>query len=103
VELRLFGLSEWIEHRRDLRRAWQADARDLLERDKRQAYYHAQRLAARARARKDRAAAWHWAAVASEVARLSPVAEMHWQVVKAIAAEERAHVSGPPSPGPRYK
>lgn len=31
---------------------------------------------------------WHWAKVASEVARLSPVAEMHRDIVEGIIDEE---------------
>ena len=83
-------LGRWIARRNKLRSAWRADARDLLLRGEAQAYYKAQRLAARARARQDRDAAWHWSKVAAEVARLSPAAEMDWEVVKRIAAEESA-------------
>ena len=81
-------LKRWIDRRRQLRRLWQEDARDLIRRDERIAYYSAQRLAARARARGDRRAFWHWAKVASEVARVSPRAEMDAATVEAIAAEE---------------
>lgn len=81
-------LRRWIERRRAIRRLWHNDARDLIEREGSQAYYSAQRLAARARARKDRDVAWHWAKVAAEVARRSPDAEMDWEVVRRIVAEE---------------
>jgi hypothetical protein len=81
-------LQQWIGRRRAIRRAWQSDARELIERDESNAYYNAQRLAARARNRKDTATAWHWAKVASEVARLSSVAGMDWDIVNRIAAEE---------------
>ena len=67
----------------------QTDARALIQEDERKAYYVAQRLAARSRAEDNLAEFWHWARVASEVARLSPVAEMDLEVVKAIADEEQ--------------
>jgi hypothetical protein len=40
-------LMRWIERRRAIRQAWQSDARELIERDEPNAYYNAQRLAAR--------------------------------------------------------
>lgn len=43
-------LTGWLERRRTPRRAWRTDARELIERDETNAYYDAQRLAARARA-----------------------------------------------------
>jgi hypothetical protein len=48
----------------------------------------AQRRAARARARGDKADFYHWAKVAAEIARISPQAEMDIQMVTAIVAEE---------------
>lgn len=54
----------------------------------RHAYYEAQRLAARSRAQHATSEFWHWAKVASEVARLSPGAEMDIKVVQAIADDE---------------
>lgn len=80
--------SNWIEKRRQIRQRWQQDARTLIEKHGRQAYYEAQRLVARSRAHGDRSGFWHWAKVASEVARLSPVAEMDMKVVQTIADEE---------------
>lgn len=80
--------SNWIEKRRHIRQRWQQDARTLIEKHGRQAYYEAQRLAARSRAQGDRSRFWHWAKTASEVARLSPVVEMDMKVVQAIADEE---------------
>jgi hypothetical protein len=59
--------------------------------DEPQAYYAAQRLAARSRARGDVAAFTHWAKVAAEVARVSPIAEMDLKTVQKIAEEERRH------------
>lgn len=81
-------LTDWIEKRRAIRRRWQADARVLLEKDELGAYYAAQRLAARSRSRGDQAEFWHWAKVASEVARLSSAAEMDASVLASIVEEE---------------
>jgi len=81
-------LKRWIERRRAKRRLVDADARDLIRRDERNAYYDAQRLAARSRFRGETESFWHWAAVAAEVARVSPVAEMDMRTVEAIVDEE---------------
>lgn len=84
------SLTAWIERRRAIRRRWKTDARKLVLKDERHAYYAAQRLAARSRARGDRREFVHWAKVAAEVARLSPIAEMDLATVQAIADEEMA-------------
>src|SRR5688500_14461996 len=81
-------LRQWFDRRRAIRAAWKADAWELLERDEVNAYYSAQRLAARARARGDRALAWHWHKAAAEVCRLSPLAEMDMAVLRRTAEEE---------------
>lgn len=81
-------LSDWLTARRQIRQRWQQDACALIERYGRDAYYEAQRLAARSRAQADRSGFWHWAKAASEVARLSPVVQMDMKVVQAIADEE---------------
>lgn len=81
-------LVNWLEKRRSIRQRWQADARTLILNDERNAYYAAQRLAARSRSEGKAAEFWHWAKVASEVARLSPHAEMDLSVVQSIADEE---------------
>lgn len=81
----IFG---WIERRREIRRRWQSDGRRLINEDERGAYYAEQRLAARCRAQHDRAGFWHWAKVASEVARISSIAEMDRAIVERIADEE---------------
>lgn len=60
----------------------------MIEQHGRRAYYEAQRLAARRRAQADGSGFWHWAKVASEIARLSPVVEMDLKVVQAIVDEE---------------
>jgi hypothetical protein len=85
----MFGtLFRWLQRRRDIRRRWQADARRLIGEDESRAYYSAQRRAARSRKQGDRAGFWHWAKVASEVARLSPIAEMDRAVLQRIVDEE---------------
>lgn len=78
----------WIERRKAMRRRWQEDARNLAATDPVNAYYQAQRLAARHRARGNAAEYWHWAKVAAEVARIEPRADMDFEVVKAIADKE---------------
>jgi len=79
--------SKWIERRRELRRLYRDDARQLIERDPQTAYYDAQRAAARARLVGDGAAFLHWARVAAEVARISQ-APMNFETVEAIVDEE---------------
>lgn len=81
-------LAAWIEERKHIRQRWQRDARSMIATHDRHAYYEAQRLAARSRAQGNGSEFWHWAKVASEVARLSPAVEMDMKVVQAIANEE---------------
>ncbi|MBP1847537.1 hypothetical protein J2046_005821 [Rhizobium petrolearium] len=83
-------LRQWIEHRRAIRRRWQEDARRLAGADPINAYYEAQRRASRSRAQGNAGDYWHWAKVASEVARIEPRAAMDFEVVKAIADQETA-------------
>lgn len=83
-------LRQRIEHRRAIRRRWQEDARRLAGADPISAYYEAQRRAARSQAQGNTAEYWHWAKVASEVARIEPQAAMDFEVVKAIADQENA-------------
>lgn len=83
-------LRQWIENRRIIRRRWQEDARRLAAADPVNAYYEAQRRAARSRARGHANEYWHWAKVASEVARIESCAKMDFEVVKAIADQENA-------------
>lgn len=78
----------WLDHRQAIRRRWQADARSLIADDEPGAYYVAQRRAARSRIQGDHAGFWHWAKVASEVARLSPTAEMDRTVLQRIVDSE---------------
>ena len=84
------AVCRWVHHRRAIRRRWKADARHLAATDEVNAYYEAQRRAARARHRGDQNEFYHWAKVAAEVARLSPQAEMNIDVVRRIADEEEA-------------
>lgn len=81
-------LADWIQKRREIRRRWQHDAQCLLHSHGINAYYEAQRRAARARSEHDRCGFWHWAKVASEVARLSPDVEMDMTIVRTIADAE---------------
>lgn len=83
-------LRRWIEHRRAVRRRSQEDAMRLAGADPINAYYEAQRRAARSRAQGNAGEYWHWAKVASEVARIEPRAAMDFEVVKAIADQESA-------------
>lgn len=81
-------IGRWLARRRAIRARWQADARDLIRHNERVAYYEAQRRAARARADGDRGEFWHWAKVAAEVARLSPIAEMDQATLEAVVDAE---------------
>lgn len=81
-------IRRWLEHRCAIRRRWQADARRLVAAEEANAYYEAQRRAARARVRGERTEFYHWAKVAAEIARISPQAEMDIEMVTAIVAEE---------------
>lgn len=91
-------LRDWFKKRRRLRVLWKSDAELLLRRDERNAYYNAQRLAARSSALKDTDGFFHWSKVAAEVARRSSIAEMDLAVVEAIVNEE---LSRSPPPGRR--
>ncbi|WP_439630804.1 hypothetical protein [Shinella sp.] len=90
-------LWRWIEHRRGIRRRWKEDARLLAVADPVNAYYEAQRRVARSRAQGNAGEYWHWAKVASEVARIEPRAEMDFEVVKAIDDQEGVSRRGPPA------
>ena len=81
-------LMGWVRKRRMLRKLWQADAQHLIDADERNAYYSAQRLAAKSRATGDADGFFHWSKVAAEVARRSSVAEMDFAVVQSIARAE---------------
>jgi len=83
----LSAVSAWIERRQQIRRLFQDDARQLIERDPITAYYDAQRAAARARFAGDGQGFLHWAKVAAEVARISN-APMNYEIVESIVDEE---------------
>ncbi len=84
----LVVIRRWLEHRRTIRGRWQADARRLVAAEEANAYYEAQRRAARARVRGETAEFYHWAKVAAEIARISPRAEIDIDRLTAIVAEE---------------
>lgn len=84
----LAAIARWIERRKAIRRRWQADARALIATDEVNAYYDAQRRAARARRRGDRAEFYHWAKVAAEIARIAPLAQMDIETLRSVVAEE---------------
>lgn len=81
-------ITRFIEHRRRIRQRWQDDARRLALLEEANAYYEAQRRAARARARKNRAEFLHWAKVAAEIARISPEADMDPVVLRGVVEKE---------------
>lgn len=83
-------LKQWIEFRRALRRRWQVDARRLTEADPTGAHCEAHRRGLRCRAEGNAREHWHWAKVASEIARIEPRAEMDFKVVKTIADQEHS-------------
>lgn len=83
-------LRRWIEHRRAIRRRWQNDAKRLAGADPVNAYYEAQRRAARSRVQGNASESWHWATVASEITCNRPRAAMDFETVKMIADEEVA-------------
>lgn len=89
----LTALRQWIENRRRIRRRWQMDAGRLIQNGELDAYYEAQRLAARARATGQGGEFIHWAKVAAEVARISPHARMDLAVVRVIVDDEARRTS----------
>lgn len=88
------AIARWMERRSVIRRRWKTDAIALIKADEQEAYHAAQRLAARARARKNRSEFLHWAKVAAEVARLSPNAKMELSRVQEIDDEEHQRTRG---------
>jgi hypothetical protein len=95
----LGALKRWAAKRRMIRGRWQQDARELVARDERAAYYEAQRLVARSRARGDAGEAFHWAKVAAEIARIAPGAEMDIDVVRAVVDDELNRLRSGPTRG----
>ena len=84
----LKSIGRWLERRRAIRRRWRAAARALVVAGEVDAYYEAQRRAARARVRGNRAEFHHWAKVAAKVARIAPSAEMDIGVLQTLVADE---------------
>lgn len=82
------AVQRWLQGRRAIRALWKSDALILIQRNERLAFYEAQRLAARCRARGDIQGFFHWAKVASEVTRLSAVAETDQEVLREIVNDE---------------
>jgi hypothetical protein len=82
------AIRRWVEHRRAIRRRWQADARRLILAEEVNAYYEAHRRATRARLQGDAGEFYHWAKVAAEVGRIVPQAPMDIDAARAIVAEE---------------
>ena len=80
----------FVEQRRAARRRWKTDAKELVSADPVEAYYRAQRLAARFRCAGEAQEFWHWSKVAAEVARIEPQAEMDYAKVTAINDREEA-------------
>jgi len=84
----MFGwLATWFRKRRNAGSTIQADARRLIAHDEGNAYYNAQRLAARARAHGNAGETLRWIRVAAEIARTSR-AEMDIERVKQVTDEE---------------
>lgn len=83
----LSRILNWIVSRRTKRQFVCEDVQQLLRRDPVNAYYDAQRAAARARLAGEPIFAFHWAKVAAEIARISD-AEMDFAVVEKIVDEE---------------
>jgi hypothetical protein len=62
-------LKGWIARRRKIRRRWQANARLLILKDERSAYYAVHRLAAPSRTQGNMSEFMHWAKVAASRSR----------------------------------
>lgn len=83
-------IKRYLEKRRQVRDQVRADARALALVDPVNAYYDAQRMAARCRHAGERNDFLHWSNVAAEVARIEPRAEMDFTKVRAIDDREEA-------------
>lgn len=83
----LARIGAWIDRHRAIRRRWKADARALVKGDALDAYYEAQRRAARARLRGSRSEFYHWAKFAAEIARIAPLAHMDIETLRSVVAE----------------
>jgi hypothetical protein len=81
-------LYRWLGHRQAIRRRWQSDAKLLAGRDPVRAYYESQRRVFHSRSEGDFHEYWHWAKVASEVARIEPRVEMDFDILKVLSDQE---------------
>ncbi len=79
-----------LEKRRQDRDRCRAEAIKFALADPENAYYNAQRLAARCRCAGQAEEYVHWSRVAAEIARIEPRAEMNFAKVKAINDREEA-------------
>jgi len=83
-------IKQYLERRRQNRDRLRADARALASSDPVNAYYDAQRMAARCRHAGEVDEFMHWSRVAAEVARIEPRAAMDFKTVQAISDREEA-------------
>lgn len=83
-------IKKHLEKRRQLQDRFKADAQKLAAADSLNAYYNAQRLAARCRHAGEGDEFMHWSRVAAEIARIEPRAEMDFAKVRAIDDREDA-------------
>ena len=84
----------WLDERRQSRRRIREDAQRLAAEYGSNAYYVAQRRAARFRFSGNADGFRHWAKVAPEIALISSTAKMELSVVERFIEEERARVEG---------
>ena len=83
----------YLDRRRQNRDRFKADARALASSDPANAYYDAQRMAARCRHAGEVDEFMHWSRVAAEVARIEPRAQMDFRKVRAIDDREEVRQS----------
>lgn len=83
-------IKQYLERHRQDRDRVGADARALASSDPVNAYYNAQRMAARCRCSGKADDFLHWSRVAAEVARIEPRAAMDFKTVQAIDDHEEA-------------
>ncbi len=85
----VFGsIERWLDARAQEREQISADTRRLIAAHPRNCYYNAQRLAARARAKRDLKGYVHWTHVAGEIARTCPTAEMNYSHLVDVTEDE---------------
>jgi hypothetical protein len=86
--------NRWLDECRQSHERVREDVQILAAEFSKNAYYEAQRRAARSRFSGDADGFMHWAKVASEIALISSNAEMELNVVERIVEEKRARVEG---------